>query len=858
MKSNKEKVYDFIKLHAGNEERRGVATAYIAEVINMQRTNVSTILNQLVEEGRIDKTNGRPVLYYVAQSGHEGKDACFAELIGADGSLKHAVQLAKAAVLYPEQSLNSVLTGERGTGKRRLARLMYRFAIAQGVLPENAPYVQVDCHDYIEDSRRVEKELFGSPDESGYIEEASGGVLYFDNIQYLPRYIRKQISKRINDLRKNSMVIVSCIEKRQLEEDEFFSDFPIIIQLPTLSERPLEERMEMLQRLLSLEAARVKRTLVVKEDLMRCLLLYECEANYHQLKGDIKIGCANAYVREYKNQDEMQLFISDFEHHIRKGFLRYRLYKNEIDALVPADYTYTFDGKTVNISEAASNNIYEQISRGASALNANGLDEDEINLILRAEVERSFQKYQKELLGDVTNKEQLSVLVDTTIINLVEAFLQRASEKLDRNFSASVFYGLCLHIKTAVNRKEQVKKINKNQITDILSNYKKEYLLSAELAEEIGKAYHIELPMDEIILITMFICYQGAAANQVKKPVVLFAFYGEGVATAIAKTIAAFTQLENVFAFELSYEKDAEETYVALKTYIESIHQGKGIFVVYDSSFLPDMLCGIEEELKIFIRPFPAPIITMGIELARKAATDSNPDRVYLEALKDISHLTGCGKNYIVTLCTTGKGGAEELKAYIERYGQLQDEEVIPLAVSNPEALQESFKKLMKTGVISCVVGTFNPKLFSIPFLSISEVFGAAKENLPKLLRMEKTEKSEINYSEIFEYLEKQLEHVNVTKLKKLLTEVLRAINEQIKELSLDTEVGLLMHMACCIERLLGEGVPTANPRKKAILSQYETQFNRLLKIVKPIEKGFRIILNDDEMANILMIIYQI
>ncbi|MFR8846702.1 MAG: hypothetical protein ACLVGL_17725 [Waltera sp.] len=38
-------------------------------------------------------------------------------------------------------------------------------------------------------------------------------------------------------------------------------------------------------------------------------------------------------------------------------------------------------------------------------------------------------------------------------------------------------------------------------------------------------------------------------------------------------------------------------------------------------------------------------------------------------------------EKYIVTLCTTGKGGAEELKRYIEKYGQLEDTEVIPMSV---------------------------------------------------------------------------------------------------------------------------------------------------------------------------------
>jgi transcriptional regulatory protein LevR len=164
----------------------------------------------------------------------------------------------------------------------------------------------------------------------------------------------------------------------------------------------------------------------------------------------------------------------------------------------------------------------------------------------------------------------------------------------------------------------------------------------------------------------------------------------------------------------------------------------------------------------------------------------------------------------------------------------------------------------MKNGVINCVVGTFDPKLYSIPFISISEVFGTKKENLPKILNLEKQAKAKIDYNAMFDYLNEQLEHVNIAKLKRILPEILDAINANITELSLDTEVGLLIHISCCIDRLMGKGASAANPRKKMILAKYEEQFMTLLKIFKPVEKTFGIIISDDEIANILTIIYQL
>jgi len=318
------------------------------------------------------------------------------------------------------------------------------------------------------------------------------------------------------------------------------------------------------------------------------------------------------------------------------------------------------------------------------------------------------------------------------------------------------------------------------------------------------------------------------------------------------------TKSDNVFPYELTGDKNSVENYEALKEYIAGINRGKGVLVVYDSGSLPEMLSEIEEELDIPIRQIPMPVTTIGIELARRTMTEDNADMVLRSAIKNVGAVGAFRNNYIVTLCTTGKGSAEELKRYIERNGQLKDTEVIAMSYSERDVLSQEFRKLMRNGIINCVVGTFDPQLFSIPFISISEVFSVRKDGLPKLLCLEKEAKSRIDYNAMFDYLGEQLCYVNTDKLRKLLPETLRVINSEISELSLDTEAGLLIHISCCIDRLIAKEPTATNPRKKMILSKYDKEFRELLRIFRPIEKTFHIIINDDEIANILMIIYQL
>ncbi len=126
------------------------------------------------------------------------------------------------------------------------------------------------------------------------------------------------------------------------------------------------------------------------------------------------------------------------------------------------------------------------------------------------------------------------------------------------------------------------------------------------------------------------------------------------------------------------------------------------------------------------------------------------------------------------------------------------------------------------------------------------------------MLSREKEAKEKIDYKAMFEYLEEQLPRTNVEKLKKVLPDVLREINGELGELSLDMEVGLLIHISCCVDRLIGKEATATNPKKAMILAKYEKEFKKLLKMIKPLEKAFHIIINDDEIANILTIIYQL
>jgi Transcriptional antiterminator len=870
MRTNKEQIYDFLKLHASAQDSGGVTTQYLAQTLGILRTNVSSLLNELVAEGQVIKNNGRPVLYRIKNEEDTREDECFDNLVGVDGSLRRPIQVAKAAVIYPEKSLNTLITGEQGTGKSFLAMIMYQYAIAAGVLPDNAQYREICCKDYQDDETRLLNELFGEKGQGGLFAEIGNGVLHIDNAHLLSTASRNKLCSLTEQFqhhdgepfnRVSPMVIVACDSANKAACDDFAKNLPILIEIPPLAERPMEERRELIQRFFTLEAARAKRLLSINAELLRCLLLYECPLNILQLKQDIKRGCAMAFFREHSSKSNtLQLYMSDFEPYVRKGFLNYREHREEIERIIPEDYDYTFSGSTMQMSatdraKLKSSNQYEKFNQRAGTLLKRGFSEEDVSILLTAEYDTWYRQYWGKISNQVVNKEQLAKLVDARTIELVETFLNEVSTQVKETFPPSVFYGLCLHVDSLTKGNSTYQTLTNQQISELVKKNEIKYSLSLLFIAKIEKAFGITLPVEEAFLITAFLCYESPEMDTTRRPVILFAMLGNGFASSLVTTINQLVKRENVFYFEVPLEPSTVETYKTLADYVKRIDRGKGLIAFYDMDFLKKFFETIEVETGIEIRAVQFPITLMGIEWARKAAITDDVNTLYQNILNTLQLNNKPMSKIIVTLCTTGEGGAQELKKYIEQHGEIHEMRVVSLATTDREQLRENLRSLQEQAVVHCIVGTVDPKLFGIPFIPISDVLSSDPCELPEILRFKNREKSQINFDEVFNYLHEQLEDVDVKKLQKMLPPIIDQINCEIMRMSIDSEIGLLMHIACSINRMNAKESIPQNLHKEQILKTNEACYKKLLKILKPLERSFNVIFTDDEMANIIMII---
>ena len=408
-----------------------------------------------------------------------------------------------------------------------------------------------------------------------------------------------------------------------------------------------------------------------------------------------------------------------------------------------------------------------------------------------------------------------------------------------------------------ITLKESQQRLNNDQVVQIIQDHPLEYAAAVQLSSVIKDEFGLDLPIHEVALIAMFFIETEDQTDD--NPVLLYIMHGDTTASSLRDTTNRLTQCYNAYSYDLALNIDTQKAMDEIKELITKIDKGRGVIVIYDMGSIKTMLETIEEETNIKIRFINIPVTLIGIDIARRCAMESDIDYIYHLSNLEINKMRYREEKLnqvIVTLCHTGEGGAMQLKRYIDQYSKL-NMKTIPLAISAKDALIHEVSELRKTYDIHCFVGTYDPKLFGIPFIPISKIFENSQEEIDRILMFEPITSTTFNYEDVYQYLNEQFKYVSVSKLKSILPGMIDELSA-IYAFNEDQRVGLFMHMACLVERLLEGKKSLPNLEKQKILSVFNEEYQSLRKVFKPLEKAFHIIIDDNEMTTILMIIKRI
>ncbi len=320
----KEIVFSHIeKISLENPEFEGITTSTLSEHLSMQRSNLSALLNELVKENRLKKTDTRPVRYLLAKDqNRKVSHPSFSVLAGSDSVLQPLIERVCAELAYSGRNTDILLAGVDGSGKSRFCQAIYQYAVRTGILPEHGQLIKLNVKYFRTHENELRKHLTPGSD---LLRKAENGLLYLDHVHLLPESARSCIYD-LETYHANHGSFILVISADVSEEEDlqkyWLDNTNLQLYFPTLQTWPFSDRIQLIYSILQKQAEKRKLSFILEAETLQSLVLSAEDLTLPKLASEIEKACANAFVRDGKKKDpEYFLYIQDFPRRLRKGII---------------------------------------------------------------------------------------------------------------------------------------------------------------------------------------------------------------------------------------------------------------------------------------------------------------------------------------------------------------------------------------------------------------------------------------------------------------------------------------------------------------------------------------------------------
>lgn len=859
-------------LHLLQTTKESFSALEIAEKFQLDRTNVSRYLNELFKENKIEKGSGKPIKYRIPST---LQNYPFQRLIGAEGSLKVAVQQAQAAILYPPRGLHTLILGKTGTGKSLFAECMYEYAKDSKVIQENAPFITFNCADYSQNPQLLYGHIFGIKkgaftgadiDRPGLLEKCDQGILFLDEIHRLPHegqemlftFIDKGEFRRLGEtdsLRKASVQIIGATTEipESFLLETFTRRIPMTITLPSLKDRRMEERYELIEYFLIQESKRLNETVYVDRRALSALLLYHTSANIGQLQRDLKLACAKAFLN-YKSNQIQYLHITqmDLPVHVQKGLLDTKEFREKMNKLIGSDQEIFKFHEQQNKEEAigTEDNLYDVIERKLHNLHQDGRSEAEIQKEILVDINQYFNQYLDQLPVSSVNE-----VVNESIWGMTERIYQFAEQELKRTFSKKMKFAFALHLQGTIDRIRQNSAIYHPNLNDIRKKYSMEFKVSIEVAQMIEQEMDVEIPLDEIGYITMFLAsdVEENMYHQEQLVGIIVMMHGKSTATSMLQTVQELLGVQQGKAIDMPLSMEVGEMYERVKNAVKNMNHSKGVLFLVDMGSLSSFGNLIFEETGVKTRTISMTSTPIVMEAVRKASLGRSLDDIYQSCLQLFDYQSNTiksrGKSLkkaIITACFTGEGVALKLKSKLKSLIGNRDIELLSLQFLNRQAFTDKIAQITEQYDILAIVGTVHFQYDDIPFYSAIDIF---QKN--SFIEIEELIKDDEPFQKMANSLEGHIKTIPsimqlIQRIRNLMHEIERKLNVTLED---GVDKGIIIHLIFLIENMkLNQPVRVFHE-----FEQFRKKYAREMSVIKEtlasLEKEYYFILSESEIA---------
>ncbi|MCJ1970740.1 sigma-54-dependent transcriptional regulator [Lactococcus carnosus] len=856
------------------EEMQGTPALELAKALEISRANTSLELNKLVRDGRAIKVTTYPVRFLPK----EGMEALLdktlhdvteiqtvAEIIGSDqdksegnvdvtlahsknpfdqiigyqSSLKKVISQAKAAVYYPPSGLHMLLLGQTGTGKTFFAEKTYEYSQYEGLLAEDAPFKSFNCADYYNNPQLLMSQLFGyakgaftgaESDREGLVEKADGGILLLDEVHRLPPegqemlfyFIDNGIFNRLGEsgVKRHSKVLIICATTENPESallKTFVRRIPMTIQIPSLSERSIEERVELTTFLFGQEAKRIKKSIRISIDVINALVHATTSGNVGQLKSMIQLVCAQAFLKSIHRFEEVDIDIRSLPEEIREDWMSSR--ENLARAMTISKYVdvvTVIHPEKVTVAPAASTdyNIYDALDKKMAVLEDEGLSHTRIKQTMLDELQLYLKKYVKNYDSTLN----LLNFVDKSIVDFVTDLKGIAEAEMGVKFDRRFVYFFAMHIDAYFARGEKSNLLVEQEI----EHFKKDHGLAYQVAErfksEVFNTFHHSLPDIEVAYLAMLLVNMETESTD-QKIGILVAAHGNSTATSMVNVVTELLGVAQIDSLDMSLAMTPQEMFEAVVDKVKKLNMGKGVLLLVDMGSLSMIEPKLVKASGIEVRIIQNVTTVMVLDAVRKAAyTDRTLMNVYDSVKRDFlaavrAQKTSKGRpKAIVSICMTGSGTAKKVETLLNDIIERTTDEDVRVLTLSALKIKEEMPKILANYQVLASVGTKNPKI-EAPYISLEKLIeGSGTNMLTQILtkgEMREVDNKSQNYvirDLCADMLETHLVYLNP----RLMLDFLLKWTDQVQQecqmnFQNATLIKLIIHSAFAFERVIKE-----------------------------------------------------
>lgn len=900
----KSNLYKFSDLQG----RVGIDAGKIAEDLDILRNNVSMELNALYRQGKIIKIMGRPVLFFDRQvlenllgeslanstnqvnsieeilPKHQMKTP-FDYLVGADSSLKKQVEQAKAAILYPPDGLHTLILGQTGVGKTLFAHMMYEYGKAVHKLPPEAPFITFNCADYYNNPQLLVSHIFGhvkgaftgaDSNKSGLIESADKGILFLDEVHRLPPEGQEMIfyfidTGTFNKLgettrhRKAKVLIIGATteDPESSLTKTFVRRIPNVITIKPLAERTMKEKVDIIKILIAQEVERIQKPVKISVESIKGLIGSISYGNVGQLKSNIKLLCAKAFLNSIDNPNYIEIDFKILPTKIKNGLLtlsadrkalaELNTYINESLFVVPEG-----EKKPVDSKESQEDfNLYQVVEDKVNLLKGENISDELIKQIVATDVNVYIKSFYHKQNINMSVRERLLKIVDKSLADFAQEINTLVQNRLNREYKERFLYAFSLHLSAFLKRIKDEEELPDIELEGGVSKDSLEFKVAIEIKDKIEEHYHIEVPRNEIEYFALLLV-STMEDEKDEKVVIIVAAHGKSTAASMVEVAQGLfgSNDANLIAIDMPLDINPKDILEKMICKLNELNYQKGVLLLVDMGSLANFGTLIMEKLPVKVKTIDMVSTPLILEAMRKAdIVGMDLDSIYDSLVNfkgydiDFTAPEEKAKEVIITICTSGEGAAVKLKELIEEELDSitnRKVDVIPIGVNQ---MKSSILDLQTSYKIIAAVGMVKPPL-DIPFIPLEKVIsGEAKDFLRKILKSDlktvKNDKNVVVRNLCEESLEKFLTYLNPKKIMSVLIEFQSVLEKESKrKWNNPLRIRLIVHCGCALERMVvQEGL-----KYQGEIDEVDTlKVERIKKAASVFEKTLNIILSDDE-----------